>query len=456
MANYKKVFFYPWVGPDYKEEQGQPKKGINFDPTGRLIFKEEDGWKTYEDGEKTPVALSDPNLKPLQTAVYGKEHYCKDRVHCAHRILEQNFYLQMLTPATLSQLQNAANVAGYINQLAQFHTDPLFTLSGIDWKDKFYVLHKDYNWPLAQIQKRFKLSFADLCLYMALEKILTIHSLWDKSSKEQANEVVQIVQNFQQFKDEAELHHFCRMHTEFTCPVCHKEKFTCKYCEQLPICRYQTQRQLSGYSTEIEKESDSHRPFREALGNTPKIWKHLLFSNFYQRSMPDVDTDKNAGLYKTEDYDNAKAAFLEVVKENKPNIIVTWGKEDKLPILELPGVRQMPKTKDKDHQYQIPRIHIAYDKEKDKHKTKYTSPFTILDYEGEKILILFLNHPSRAFGRAENNNLIRCAFNHYDQLKEWDPVKNQNTLGLSYPITCEFDTDLKWLKENEKDFEKCT
>jgi len=460
MASYKKVFFYPWVGPDYE-------KGINFDHNGRLIFKEPDGWKTYEkDGKKTPVALIHPELPPLRLAVYGKEHYCKDRAHCEHRNFEQDFYLQVLTPATLGQLQNAANVEKYIDQLAQFHKDPFFTLAGIDWKDKFYVLHKDYNWPLCQIEKYFKLSSADLCLYMALEKILTFLSQWDKSSAQQANEVVKIVQNFQKFKNEAALHHFCPMHMEFTCPVCHEEKFTCTHCEHIPVCRYKTQRQLSNYSTEIvingqtqfiQPESDSHRPFREALGNTPKIWKHLLFSNFYQRGTPYIDTEKNAELYTINDYENAKAAFLEVVKENQPDIIITWGKENKLPLLEVSGVRQMPKPNNANHEYQIPRIHIEKANESKKHRTKYTIPFTILECKGKPILILFLNHPGRGFSKEKNHNLICFAFKHYDELIKWDPDKNKNTLGLPYPITCEFDTKLDWLNpQAQADFQKCT
>ena len=460
MASYKKVFFYPWVGPDYE-------KGINFDHNGRLICKEPDGWKTYEkDGKKTPVALIHPELSPLRVAVYGKEHYCKDRAHCEHSILEQNFYLQMLTPATLGQLQNAANVEKYIDQLAQFHKDPFFTLAGIDWKDKFYVLHKDYNWPLCQIEKYFKLSSADLCLYMALEKILTFLSQWDKSSAQQANEVVKIVQNFQQFKNEAALHPACFMH--LPCRVPNGEKYydkkkpKCACCEQLPVCRYQTQRQLSGYSTEMEEESDSHRPFREALGNTPKIWKHLLFSNFYQRSKA-----KETGNFPTE-IEQAVSAFAEVVRINKPDILITWGNEVRtsflFPLLQKKNLSwvldilkqeklNLTLMQKSTKGYKFPRLTIN-------HQQKV--PFTTLKWtDGSKkkpCLILMFYHPSakKYFNPQIVHEYIRCAFKHYDELIKWDPVKNQNTLGLSYPITCEFDTKLDWLNpQAQADFQKC-
>lgn len=404
MASYKKVFFYPWVGPEYE-------KGINFDNNGRLIFKEPDGWYD-ENGEKISAELKDKDgkpLEPLHTAVYGKEHYCDGRTHCEHKNFEQHFYLHVLTPATLGQLQDPVNVAGYIDQLAHFHALSVF--NNINWKDKFYVLHKDHYWPFCKIQKHFKLSFADLCLYTALEKILTIHSLWEKPLSRQAAEVVKIVQNIQGFTNEAAKHHFCPMHMEFTCPVCHEEKFTCTHCEQLPICRYQTQRQLSGYSTEMEEESDSHKPFREALGNTPKIWKHLLFSNFYQRGKA-----QTTGNPQTE-VEQAVSAFAEVIKENQPEIIITWGKDLFNTIATSHDLLQSYGITMRHLGSFTPRIYIE--------GAKTIPSFTILDWdeEGKSYHCLVLTtyyHPSAGkFDSAEAGKYIRCAFADYTNLINW-------------------------------------
>lgn len=66
---------------------------------------------------------------------------------------------------------------------------------------------------------------------------------------------------------------------------------------------------------------------------TKDIWNSLLFSNFFQRGMPNVDSGKNAH---TVDEENKRAfrAFKNIIEIHKPNIVFVWGKKITVPIVD--------------------------------------------------------------------------------------------------------------------------
>ncbi|WP_428075743.1 hypothetical protein [Candidatus Avelusimicrobium luingense] len=502
IQNYSQdVFFYPWVGKNYGD-------GINFAPDGRLIFfnKEDEKWYYYDESNTLQEAQNIPvNYRPLRLEVLGKEHYCESREDCAGNNFKQQFDLEILDKTILTELEdinNKGKIRNFIKHLIIRRKIPS-SRGNTPYQDKLYVLYylPEYNTLYAknkgtepttflkhihtqalqqafgEIQKDLKtladqtkplqriisnLSSHDLHLCMAIEKILTICSLWGEPRNEQVDDLVTFAQNFNRFIKEADEHLECHMHEKFWCPCCKKEEIKCTFCEQMPICHYKTQRQMYNYTKQSETDSTSHNNFRKALNHksndSPKVWNHVLFTNFYQRSMP-YKMNNSAG-----EIAQALRAFAEIVIQHQPDIIITWGKEDELPILGLQDptitLRKMPEKKKR--KYFIPRLHISYTKQEEK-DSKYNIPFTVLDYNGKHCLVLMPTHPGTSYSSTKINTVIRCAFKYYGKLIQWNPTLNEK--NLSNPITCEFCLceqpckqyptcpPLTWT--NESDFNKC-
>ncbi len=250
--------------------------------------------------------------------------------------------------------------------------------------------------------------------------------------------------------------------------TCHMHLKSGEHCAHLTICHHKTNEVIEDFLRNPNaKYYKSFQNFGKALlfpsnKNFSQICNHFLFCEFYQRGMP---KEKN-NSHNERDKHIALKAFAEVIKQHQPNIIITWGKEDKLPILDLQNeeikLRQMPRNKKPN--FIIPRLHVSFVGTTEKN-TKYTIPFTVLDYNNTSCLVLMPTHPGTSYDSCKINTIIRCAFKYYDKLIQWNPKLNEKNLGT--PITCQFNsyvmcklhpehsnkTDFKW--NNESDFDKC-
>lgn len=243
-------------------------------------------------------------------------------------------------------------------------------------------------------------------------------------------------------------------------------------CAYLTVCHHKTNEVIEDFLINPRKKYyKSFYNFSNALTLSDKnflqIWNHLLFCEFYQKGMPKETGNSHSEI----DKDLALKAFAEVIKQHQPDIIITWGKpgqqkHNKIPLLELqdPAItlRQMPWVENRN--YVIPRLHIFYLRQEEK-GSKYTIPFTVLDYNGKPCLVLMPTHPGTSYDFTKINTVIRCAFKYYEKLIRWNPTANEK--NLSHPITCEFTScrkcefylkctdkiDIRWT--NESDFNKC-
>lgn len=250
--------------------------------------------------------------------------------------------------------------------------------------------------------------------------------------------------------------------------TCHMHLKVGENCANLTICHHKTNEVIEDFLRNPNAEYyKSLRNFGKALTyssdkNFSQIWDRFLFCEFYQRGMP-KETNNS---HDEQDKHIALKAFAEIIKQHQPNIIITWGKEKKLPILDLQNeeikLRQMPMNKKR--KFIIPRLHVSFVGTTEEN-TKYTIPFTVLDYNNTSCLVLMLTHPGTSYDLCKINTIVRCAFKYYDKLIQWNPKLNENNLDT--PITCQFNsyvmcklypgysnkTDFKW--NNESDFDKC-
>lgn len=460
------VFFEPWVGSEYKY-------GIKFDEAEKWEpFKPMEGEKEEKWEERRK------NEGYYKVMVLGLEHYCSEKDHhCENKNSEQEFYVDKLKICR-DKLQDDQEIKRYVKTLIEVHHPKIEKEVNTEYHDRLYVLHKDKEWSLDKIRQELGLStLEDLSLYMAIEKILTIYSCWNKELKEQVKKIKKVVGDFNKFEADAKKYGPCKMHTSCKCPICKQEK--CHCCSQIPICRKMTVREIAGY-VEGLPESDSHLAFHKAFSprylklkkierklndsekneiliEKEKFWNHLLFLNFMQRGMPKetgndpyrTSTEKQRGVH----------ALIEVLQVQKPEIIFLWGSENTAiwqgieknqEELRKAGIsiRQMPQSKEK---YTIPRMHI--------NNCKEAIPFTVLDVKGNKhpCLVVLILHP-QYWPRCGQDFLntfvalyIKCALTHARELIKWNhKATNYNGKQISVPPTCEFDDNLNWL--NQADF----
>lgn len=451
------VFFYPWVGKKYKN-------GINFTPDGKVIYFDENKWYYYNENKEPQEAPKiAPDTHPLRLAVLGKEHYCENRYHCESQIHQQGYYRKSLTQ--LSPYKNNRskikkliqeyykqrkifNDKTFLDSLKQcFENKKIWGISfadDIQYWDKLYIVYKWVNYYkdpqihaiLAQKGVGHLANYTD---WGAIEKILVVNSLYrhdDDITKlqEEAEEISKILNQANIFEQDAQRHATCCMHTNFECPTCHCQHLSV-YCSQMPICKYMTQQQLYGYAEEGRTNAYSHSKFRNIIDkNNSKIWNHLLFTNFYQQSMPyKVNNRADA-------QNRALKAFAEVVKTKAPHIIITWGNapfdciiqgQDKLKeygifMQNLPGYP--------------PRFRFD----------KYEMRFTILTWAKQQFPCLLISteyHPSSTkFPLDEMSQFIRLIWELYPKLKSWRPLFRQEDM----PKATEFEQILENMKNKSK------
>lgn len=422
------VFFYPWVGKKYEN-------GINFTPDGKVIYFDENKWYYYNENKEPQEAPKiATNTRHLRLAVLGKEHYCENRYHCESQIHQQGYYRKSLTQlnpyknnrSKIKKLiqeyykqRKIFNDKTFLDSLKQcFENKKIWGISfadDIQYWDKLYIVYKWVNYYkdpqihaiLAQKGVGHLANYTD---WGAIEKILVVNSLYrhdDDITKlqEEAEEISKILNQANIFEQDAQRHATCCMHTNFECPTCHCQHLSV-YCSQMPICKYMTQQQLYGYAEEGRTNSSSHSKFRNIIDkNNSKIWNHLLFTNFYQQSMPyKVNNRADA-------QNRALKAFAEVVKTKAPQIIITWGNapfdciiqgQDKLKeygifMQNLPGY--------------LPLFHFD----------KYEMRFTILTWAKQQFPCLLIStkyHPSSLKFPLKMSQYIRLIWELYPILED--------------------------------------
>ena len=241
-----------------------------------------------------------------------------------------------------------------------------------------------------------------------------------------------------------------------------------KNCGQLTYCREFTKRVIEKWKTK------SHQKFEKTFyGKEDKeIWKYLIFSNFFQRSMPYEGDTKNINYMTSEkEQKRGTEAFIDIVKNNEPKIIITWGTENSNiwkyglePGGETWDKKNTPKklfrrTKFKKGGRNLPRIKITWQVNQGTKSAE--APFTIMDYKGKDnqahhCLILCIKHPSRACpGKfcdkdyyEKWSKIILCAFKYHNEFIKWD---NNATFYNGKPITEPPVCKIKW-DETSKSF----
>ncbi len=427
MSNYSNdVFFKPWVGDKY-----------------------EDGIKLNEKGE---IIVGTKDNKGLKVMILGLEHYCTSE-YCHSKNEEQSFYIECLKKINARWSENNPNNIDTINkeiekleklyQNIEKNSDLSKVLDDKQkiYKDKIYVLcenlKKRGNKILQLENQKINLdspnygintdSNNSLLLSMAIEKVLTVNVLWEKTNR--AKKIIEIANAYFAIKD-------CQCHINSPCKgniQCNYklEDTNCGICTNIPICMQRTKRQIHGYIMH-EKEHPSHKKFREAFFGPKSIhkdWENVGFFNFFQIGMPYKKSDKNedyrnkAKINETE-RENAVKAFIDMVEEYKPNIIIAWETKksnvyttirnylidhNKNVKMRYINVRKKP---------HIPRIKIDF----------IEQPFTVLDYgNNEKCLISFLQHPAAHNYNKENNLLlIHCLLKFYPDLIQWTDTHPKN------------------------------
>lgn len=435
------VFFEPWVGSEYKY-------GIKFDEAEKWeSFKPMEGEKEEKWEERRK------NEGYYKVMALGLEHYCSEEDHhCDNKNSEQQFYVENLK-IFRDKLKDDKEIERYVKKLIEVHHPKIKEKVNTKYHDSLYVLYKDKKWKLDKIRKELGLStLEDLSLYMAIEKILTMHSCWNKELEEQVKKIKEVVGDFNKFEEEAKRCGPCKMHTSFKCPICKQEEMKCHYCSQIPICRKMTVREIAGYVEglpEYDSHLDFHKAFsprylklkkiekelndseknkikkmgksntnkediqnaqnrlhqikkwigiinREILIEREKFWNHLLFLNFMQRGMPQKTNNKH---YQTStETKRGVYALIEVLTVQKPDIIFLWGSESTAIWQGIEKNRQelinagisIRQMLQNKEKYTIPRMHINNCKEK--------IPFTVLDVNGKEgnkhpCLVVLIWHP---------------------------------------------------------------
>lgn len=430
MSNYSKdVFFEPWVGDKYED-------GIKFNNNNVI-----------ESGDRKDKENKAKDF--YKVMVLGKEHYCDTIKHCEDRNKEQEFYLE-----SIKKIKNLHEdeIKAKIEQLYTLYEDE--TINSITkYKDKLYALYEKNNRnidnTLQQISK-YNIKKEDLELYLAIEKVLTVNVLWTQNSEKKENQsnIEKEAKNLYNFTTKYETQEKnkrkCNMHKSFKCPCC-GEQHKCTSCGQLPICKYKTRRQIYDYIEEIETKSTSHKNFQAALGqqNNPKIWNHLLFTNFFQKSMPYITNNL------TTDIKNASSIISKIITTHKPDILITWTDQVFTWLIEnLPeGITAITK---KYH----PEIQIG------KQEDPPTFTFTIIQWkkkgEDHSCLVLMCRlHPSAPkFNKKEQtkfNQYICCVFQNYKKIIAFNPSKLEDILKEIIDLCYKKQTvNLEMQKELEK------
>ena len=419
------VFFLPWEGGKYEE-------GI------------------IPSGENIPG-----DLKPLKLMALGKEHYCLDENHCKNKNHEQDYYLnslKILAPLQTDPTKIKDKIVAYYQvrkeikekieqdkEFSAYFNTEIWESSfrkDIKYWDKIYIVYKwlefykknfpdEYNQASKHLKEKGLSWLENHNELGAIEKILRVHSLdrmdndpqkdlRPEDLEEDAKKVQEILRHKRDFEDNAAQHPQCHMHELYECSLC-KNEHPCSHCFQMPICRYMTCRELYGYINDGDTKYPSPREFRKSLdkNSTSKIWNQLVFSNFYQQSMP--NTQNNA----PGDNKRAMQAFVEIVKQYKPDIIITWGNDpfdvilqdrDKVLDNEKISLRKLNNLP--------PRLQIKMDSK--------AVPFAVLTgYDQDHpqkscLLVSTVYHPSARyyFKPAAFNKCLGEIWEHYEELKK--------------------------------------
>lgn len=268
--------------------------------------------------------------------------------------------------------------------------------------------------------------------------------------------------------------------------ICNMHNGSCN-CGKLNYCKEYTRRVIGLWNP------ISHQIFQKVFCKKrgKDIWKYLIFANFFQISLPyegDVPNkqymDKNPNICSQEQIHGINN-FVDMVKANKPDIIITWGVEisviwqyglepgEKIWISNNKGKVLFRRAIIGKAKNNFPRIRISW--QINNTIEKITVPFTIMDWIGEdnkkySCLVLLIYHPSY-INREDMENkkdkkrddyfsdkchkAILCACEFQDILIKWD---NNARSGqqIKGPFECDFTWDeqkgFKWT--NQADFPK--
>ena len=259
--------------------------------------------------------------------------------------------------------------------------------------------------------------------------------------------------------------------------ICDMHNGSCN-CGKLNYCKEYTQRVIGLWNP------ISHQVFQKAFCEKKgkDIWDYLIFANFFQISLPEEDDygnkdylEENPNICSQEQIHGINN-FVDMVKANKPDIIITWGIENSI-IWKYglePGEKKCGKVlfrraiigKAKNN---FPRIHISW--QINNTPEEITAPFTIMDWIGEdnkeySCLVLLIHHPSyinkgdkiNTKKKGTNNycsdkwhKAILCAYRFQDTLIKWD---NTARVGQQKkePFVCDFTWDgqngFAWTNQN--------
>lgn len=420
------IFFEPWIGEKYAD-------GIKFD--NNII-------KSGNRHDKNNKAKGF-----YKVMVLGKEHYCKTIEHCKEKTDEQSFYEKCLErinnspkdqikttiyeikrqqkpiPLLYEQLKNHFNK----DEQAEWENIPLY-------KDTIWVLYRylqkyknnkgNIDNFIQRIFDILKLDFQTLSkkmgdtknnpdplfLYMAIEKFLSVHALWNKNytTKTMIEEIIKIAQDNTKIINKGP----CNMNTK-----------NCSNCAQMHICKQMTKRELDGYISGL-KEYDSHLFFRKAFfdpNDNVQDWNRLIFTNFFQQSMP-----KETGNKRGNETD-AGIAIAEIIRTHKPDILITWS-DDVFKYL----IHNLPSDITARTRHCHPTLQIG--------NNRKFQTFTILTWkdkqgtEYECLVLMCYYHPSADQFKKHTDvqdifrKYTHYAFQNYTNITSWKPTQIYNIL----------------------------
>ncbi len=334
-------------------------------------------------GSEYAKGVSVNELPPCKIMIVGVEHYCNSQKHIADRNEEQANYHNSLR----SIYKKFKNEQAFLEDVKQQQTIPYLEPKWIEVLEGDTLLEKaSYVW--AQIQ---------------------------------------------QFKLDGRL----KKRNPFLCEVFDKPTSPCG---QLGVCAYKTKLGINNFFKLGKEDWDSHMHFRPMLEQacqlSPDIknWNKCIFFNFFQRGMPYTDTGENNQYHTGTEKLRGLHAFADVFKENLPEIICLWGKEDTsigsaffyyLDVLEKEGL-QIRYMQHSNANYCIPRIQGA--------DNRHTIPFTVLEYpeKEHKCLLLFYPHPAQDTSYIKHSATLHSALLNYNQLMQWTPTSPLNINGVPH------------------------
>ncbi len=215
-------------------------------------------------------------------------------------------------------------------------------------------------------------------------------------------------------------------------------------CAKDPTCKELTKNVVKNFieGTSYKSFSKFTNVFREGKENRKMVWENFLFSNFFQRGMPFTKDKLNEPYMNSEE---GTEAFLDIVKQNSPDIIIIWGDKPQDAIYK--NISKVTK----DFSLRIenrPKIKV--------NNEKYPISFNIMDgidNNGHKKSYLLIEgyHPASTARYFNKDRFKRClvfAFNNYNTL-----IKAPKNL-YEPTFTCIIEnSDNKDTWENKKTFD---